>query len=86
MTTMRIKDFPELQAAVIKSMYKQVKDRCNDGKWRDFNADMTISGQRVHFSCKFRLTDMFLEFSNRELRDNNNQLVIPEKSILVPPV
>lgn len=84
-TFMRLKDFNDLQQALIKSMYKQVKGKCNDGTWRVFKADITVGGQRFNFECKFALDNMFLKLAHREVRDSNNRIVAPDKGIIIPP-
>lgn len=81
MTVVRLKDFSQMQAALIKSMYQQVRHKCNDGVWRNFDADITVSGQRIRFSCKFKLDEMFLTFAHAESRDQQNRLILPENSI-----
>ena len=53
MTIVRLAEFPELQAALIKSMYQQVK-RFTDGTWRHFKADITINDKRYNFECRFK--------------------------------
>jgi hypothetical protein len=84
-TFMRLHDFNELQQALIKSMYKQVKDRANDGTWRIFKADITVGGQRFNFECKFLLDNMFLKLAHREVRDSANRIIAPDKGIIIPP-
>lgn len=86
MTIVRIKDFPDLQAALIKSMYKQIKGRFSDGVWRDFKADITINGKRFNFECRFKCDGFFLSLGRREVRDGNNNIIAPEKGIFIPTV
>lgn len=85
MTIVRISDFPELQATLIKSMYKQVK-RFTDGVWRDFKADITINGQRFNFECRFKHDGFFLSLGRREVRDGNNNIIAPDQGIYIPTV
>jgi len=84
MTVFRLSQFNELQAALIKSMYKQVRFRCNDGKWRTFKADITVNGKRFNFEAKFKLDNFFLTLGHCETRDNENRILIPDDSIQVP--
>lgn len=77
MPVVRIHEFNDLQRAIIKSMYNQVKNRCNDGLWRDFDADITVDNRRVKFSCKFRIHNGYLTFAKREIKDEQNNILLP---------
>ena len=84
MTVMRLAQFNHLQQEIIKSMYKQVKGRCNDGIWRDFKADITVNGRPVNFECRFKLDDFFLSFAKKEMRDEDGQLILPDSGLQLP--
>lgn len=84
MPIVRLKEFPELQQALIKSMFKQIKNKCNDGQWRDFKADITISGKRFNFECAFKYDGFFLSIGKKVVRDGANQVIAPETGIYIP--
>jgi hypothetical protein len=75
---MRLNDFPKLQAELVKSMYNQIKGRCNDGVWRDFKAEIKVNGKPYNFECRFKLDNFFLTLAKREIRDGN-RIILPAK-------
>lgn len=85
MTIVRLAEFPALQAALIKSMYPQVK-RFADGIWRNFKAEITINDKPYNFECKYKHDGFFLTLGKRETTDREGRIIAPEQGIYIPTV
>ena len=72
----RAHELPPIDAALIKQIYKKVKNTPKDGNWRTLSGVLRIKGQEILVSCDFVLHGAFISLDNLELN-------FPEKSLLV---
>lgn len=77
MTVMRIHDFPALEGAVLKAIYKKVKGSPKDGRWREFKGTIKIKGRHYEMECVFMLDETFLNIRQSKVKSNDNKIIMP---------
>lgn len=75
MTVIRIKDFPKLEAAILKAVFDIVKDTPKDGKWRLFKGRVKVKGRPYDMECLFLIDGTFFNIQKSQVKSEGNILI-----------
>lgn len=82
MKTKRLKSHHELEQAVLKAIYFQVRDLPYDGKWRQFKQDMTYDGIEYTVSSFFKVDNEMFTYKELIITHKQQVITIPQSARL----
>lgn len=77
MEVTRLRDFPKVEAAILKAVYSKVKYTERDGKWREFKGKVIVKGKSYDVQIVFRLEGNYLKIKDSKVENFNDSIILP---------
>lgn len=74
-----LKDFPQLERAIMRKIFQLVKGRYSDNQWHEFKETLTIGKIEVEFECTFKLNNNIMSFKKKQAT-HEGRVIIPAHS------
>lgn len=72
----RPKDMPELQRVVIKMMFDDSKDTPNDGRWRNYEKQITYKNENYVIKAQFQCDGFFFTYRNLKVERPQSEIFL----------
>lgn len=70
----RINQMDHLKKHLIGKLFTDIQNKPNDGRWRKYFLEFKFQGDRLEFSCEYRLDNIYLEY--RKFHVQHKQIII----------
>lgn len=75
--TVRLRDFPKVEAAILQAVYQKVKYTERDGKWREFKGKVIVKGKPYDVEIVFRLNGSYFTIKDSHVENFHESLILP---------
>lgn len=74
----RTGEMVQLERAVIKMIWDDVKNTKDDGVWRKYERGFTFEGSKYKVKCSFRISNQYLTYRNMLIHHATETIYVPQ--------